>query len=308
MSMADKHIKLIVTGDSEKKSLHKSLQNCFPTHTANGDLVVWDVPRKAIHGGSTSHRLSADSPPLASMTKLVDEMFAETIASKKPKGSPPDFVIVIDDVELGNVGQEAVVVQAFLAAVNAKLALLQAEHSASHFKWIQTRVQECCSFHLLCPMVEAYFFADPATLISEGVTTNNHPLLAHPTDVEQFDASPDPHPDWLAICRAKDKEQKIIHPWWETSRHPKHYLTHLLTISAAPAYHETTLGARMIEATNWAAVAKTSTDSPIISALLEDIWDWFEQLPPAGSFQGSSSTTTYRVTTTHPSQRLLRNI
>lgn len=303
--MANKHIKLIVTGDSEKKSLHKALKSHFPTHTRNGELVVWDTPRKT--DGVTNFRIQA-GPISSSMTKLVSVMFTEALQSKHPDGIQPDFVIVIDDVELGNVGREDFVVQAFQAGVTAKLIELQSVYSSLEFQKIQARIQTCCSFHLLCPMVEAYFFADPTTLTSGGVTTGNPPMLFHPTDVEQFDASPDLHPDWQSAYQFKNAEQKNINSWWKTERHPKRYLTHLLAVSAAPAYHETTLGARMIEATNWATVAKTATDSPIVSALLEDIWDWFGQTPQAGQFQGTSSNITYRSRSTPPNQRMLRNV
>lgn len=303
--MADKHIKLIVTGDSEKKSLHKSLQKQFPTHTANGDFVVWDAPRKA--DGVTNFRVQA-GPPSRSMTKLVDVMFAEVLVSKQPNGTRPDFVIVLDDVELGNVGREDFVVRSFQTAVGVKLTTLQGEYSAAEFQEIQTRIQSCCSFHLLSPMVEAYFFADPITLTSGGVVAGNHPMLVHPTDVEKFDASPDPHIQWQSSCQIKNLQQKLINPWWKTECHPKRYLAHLLSVSAAPAYHETTLGANMIEATNWSTVSKTPTDSPIISALFEDIWKWFGKIPTAGQFQGTSSTSTYQVRTTEFNQRVLRNI
>lgn len=304
--MAEKHIKLIVTGDSEKASLHQSLKNCFPTHTVNGDLVIWDVPRKI--NGATSHRLAQGVAPSTPMKVMVDAMFSEILAGKKPNGSPPDFVIVIDDVELGNVGQEHVVVESFLTAVNAKLAQLQGLHSAAQFNSIQNRIRTCCSFHLLCPMVEAYFFANSNTLNVGGVAAGIKPMLVHPTDVEQFDASPDPHSEWRAACISKNAEQKERTPWWKTERHPKHYLTHLLSVSKAPAYHETTLGASMIEAIYWPTVATTPTDSPIISALLEDIWDWYGHHPPAGQCVGTSSNVMYRVAATPLRQRILRNL
>ncbi len=64
----------------------------------------------------------------------------------------------------------------------------------------------------------------------------------------------------------------------------------------------------MIQAVNWNRMAKTPTDSPIISALLEDIWDWFGQSPLPGDCVGQSSPATYQVRTLRPTQRLLRNI
>lgn len=304
--MAEKRIKLIVTGDSEKAALHRSLEECFPTHTVSGDSVVWDTPRK--EAGVTSYQLKVGKPPSSSLIALVNAMFAEALNSKQPKGTPPDLVIVVDDVELGNAGQEGVIVQAFQTAVRDKLNALQQQQSGSTFSRIQARIQTACSFHLLCPMVESYFFADSATLAVGGVAASVSPRLGHPTNVELFDAGPDPHPDWLALCQSKNSEQQSLYPWWQTERHPKHYLSHLLAISAAPTYHETTLGAQMIQAVNWNRVAKTSTDSPIISALLEDIWDWFGQTPLTGNCVGQSSPATYQVRTLRPTQRLLRNI
>ena len=305
--MAEKRIKLIVTGDSEKAALHRSLAQCFPTHTASGDSVVWDTPRK--EAGVTSYQLKVGKPPLSSMKTLVNAMFAEALNSKQPNGTPPDLVIVVDDVELGNAGQEGVIVQAFQTAVKDKLNALQQQQSASTFSRIQARIQTACSFHLLCPMVESYFFADSATLAVGGVAASISPRLLHPTNVEQFDASPDLHPAWQALCqRENSRQHSLEHLWWQTERHPKHYLSHLLDISGVEGYFETTLGAQMIQALNWNRMAKTPTDSPIISALLEDIWDWFGQTPLLGDCVGQSSPATYQVRTLRPTQRLLRNI
>ena len=305
--MAEKRIKLIVTGDSEKAALHRSLAQCFPTHTASGDSVVWDTPRAV--KGVTSYRLNPAASPSTPMKNLVEAMFAEALNSKQPKGTPPDLVIVVDDVELGNAGQEGVIVQAFQTAVKDKLNALQQQQSASKFSRIQARIQTACSFHLLCPMVESYFFADSATLAVGGVPTSVSPQLGHPTNVEQFNASSDKHPDWQALCQSENSRQhSLANLWWQTERHPKRYLSHLLDISGVGDYFETTLGAQMIEAVNWNRVAKTSTDSPIISALLEDIWSWFAQTPPLGDCVGQSSPATYQVRTLRPTQKLLRNI
>lgn len=304
--MADRHVKLIVTGDAEKKSLHKSLQKVFPTHNSDGDLVIWDTPRKA--DGATGYRLGAGAPPSTSMTALVDVMFAELLVGKRPNSVPPDLVIVIDDVELGNVGQEFLIVEAFQAAVNVKLLALEADRSAANFQKIKSRVKACCAFHLLRPMVESYFFANPATLAVCGVPFAHAPMLLHQTDVECFDATPDQNVKWQALYLEENSKKQLKDAWWKTECHPKRYLTHLLSANGAPEYQETVLGAKMIEATDWAVVAKTQTDSPVISALLEDIWDWFGIVPTPGRFLGNSSPATYRVRNTHPDTRLLRNI
>ncbi|MBK6648460.1 MAG: hypothetical protein IPG42_01345 [Betaproteobacteria bacterium] len=230
-----------------------------------------------------------------------------SFTSKTHNGVTPDLVIVIDDVELGNLGQEGIVVKAFQEAVKAKLDSLRANHSAVNLQRIQLRVHACCSFHLLCPMVESYF-CRPRNIGRWGSSADCKSKLGPSSNVEKFDATPDENPNWQTLYRAENARKQLKDTWWRTECHPKRYLTHLLSISNVAEYQETVLGAKMIEATNWAAVAKSETDSPIVSAFLEDIWDWFGIPPTFGQFLGQSSTATYRVRTTPPNQRLLRNI
>lgn len=305
--MPDQHIKLIVTGDLEKRSLHKSLQKAFPKHNCNGDLVIWDPPRKAIYGGFTSSRIDSSASPSISAVRLVDEMFVEALNSKRPNGVTPDLIIVIDDVELGNVGQEEVVANAFCAAIASKLKLLQAEHSANYFAVICQKIKTSCSFHLLNPMIEAYFFADIRMLIDK-FCLSVPPVLLHATDVEKFDARNDVNVDWTDFCSREDRKKSKVCNWWKTGLHPKHYLSHLIAASELPPYHEVATGARMIEGTTWESISKMPTDSPSISALLEDIWDWFGVPPSPGEFLGTASPATYRVRVKNPKNMLLRNL
>src|SRR4051812_44487686 len=99
-------IKLIVTGDMEKAALHESLRRLFPPQR-DGEEVIWDQPRK-LHC-ATSHPLSPGGSPSTAMLALAQAMLDEVAIGKR--GNPADLVMVIDDVELGNVGQEGVVAQ-----------------------------------------------------------------------------------------------------------------------------------------------------------------------------------------------------
>ena len=101
--MAGQRIKLIVTGDMEKASLHDSLRKFFPEQNVNGENVTWETPRKL--QCATSHRLRMTSEPSTQMKQLARAMLDEAILGKN--GTAADLVIVIDDLELCNHGQEA---------------------------------------------------------------------------------------------------------------------------------------------------------------------------------------------------------
>jgi len=114
-------IKLIVTGKMEKLALHKSLKRFFPGER-DGQPVIWDTPH-FVHGGTNDrlHPLSPECGPYRGMLNLAEAMLAEAVSSKDMTGEPADLVVVVDDVELGNIGQEAIVAAHFRAAVREKL-------------------------------------------------------------------------------------------------------------------------------------------------------------------------------------------
>lgn len=262
-------IKLIVTGDMEKAALHKSLQKFFPNQR-DGKQVIWDVPRGPLPC-ATSNRLRALAPnssPSKPMIELAKAMIAEAIAGKT--GQPADLVMVIDDVELENLDQEAVIAEHFRAAVNEVFRLKS--HDSKTEDRFRSELQQKCSFHLLKPMVEAYLFGDPAALGLAGVPNGVNPCLVHPTDVEQFESSDSL---WLPICHAENerKQQQNKH-WWRNERHPKRYLEHL-TERGHVTYEETTHGKDALIALDWGQVPKCQPDVPIVRSLFEDLSDWF---------------------------------
>lgn len=190
-------IKLIVTGDMEKAALHQSLKRFFPDNR-NNEAVIWDTPRKAQCVTSYPLKpLSSEVSPSSPMIELAKAMVAEAIAGKK--GEAADLVIVIDDVELGNLGQEAVIAEHFSAAVNRVIA--EKNHDANTEDRLRRELKTKCSFHLLKPMVEAYLFGDSAALELAGVPNGVNPYLVHPSDVEQFESN---DALWLPICYAEN--------------------------------------------------------------------------------------------------------
>jgi hypothetical protein len=265
-------IKLIVTGDMEKAALHESLQRFFPVQQ-NGLDVIWETPRKV--QGATSYQLKSltlgcvVSNP---MKELAKAMLAEALTGKK--GVSADLVIVIDDVELGNLGQENIIAEHFKTAVKEDIKI-RSNGSASEEARLRDVVRKKCSFHLLKPMVEAYLFGDSNALGLAGVPNGTNPCLVHLSDVEEFETN---DPQWLPTCHSENTKRQNNNPWWCHERHPKHYLQFLTTSS----YDETIQGKKALEELNWYLVPKCQNDIPVFRSLFEDISDWYNIPSPIG--------------------------
>ncbi len=254
-------IKLIVTGVMEKTALPKVLAKFFP-EKLNGKDVVWEEARQG--DGITGYPLPAfATEPARASLQLAKNMITEARAGKQ--GKPADLVIVLDDVELGNLGREANIAAHFRAAVEKEikaLKLLAADETA-----LRNTIQSKCSFHLIKPMIEAYLFADCNALQKAGMTTK--PSLCHATDVEQFEANGPP--GWVTQCRAENQKKATDNKaWWREECHPKHYLSYF-----NPDYEETAHGVSALLALDLQKMVQASTDAPLFCALIQDLADWF---------------------------------
>ncbi len=257
-------IRLIVTGDTEELALHDSLRRFFPTHRSNGEVVEWDVPR--FHrGGATSNRLDYAAQPNGAMKKLARIMLNEAIIGKH--GKPADFVILVDDVELANVGQETVVSHHFRQALEQELS--KTNYSGHNLINCKNILRSNCSFHLLKPMVEAYFFGgDVNVLHIAGVPIHIKPKLDK-TDVEMFEVI---DTKYIEKC-----EKQLEKPWWREECHPKKYLDYLIKQDkpCRRAYEETKHGKEALLALDWPKVPTQTTETPVVRSLFADIADWF---------------------------------
>jgi hypothetical protein len=283
-------IKLIVTSDMEKLALHKSLRRFFPSER-DGIDVIWDQPRKT--QCATSYPLSPDRAPSGPMKELAKAMIAEAGIGKK--GEPADLVVVIDDVELGNLGQENVIAAHFQKAMRQELN----KYNTKTIQRYQGILRQNCSFHLLKPMIESYLFGDTNALRVAGVPTGESPKLVHPTDVEQFETN---DPAWLPTCLRENAKRQ---PWWHHECHPKHYLEHL-TERGQVFYDETTYGKNALERLSWRQVPKCLDDTPFIRVLFEDIADWFGIPNPLGN--GETNPNFYPPRSVNRANLLLRNM
>ncbi len=161
-----KYIQLIVTGDLEKKALARSLEKLFDAllPMSGGSQHEW-LPTEKINGatGFPLPDLVAGQPH-KSMRAMANKMLA-ALEPGKDRQRQPDLIVLIDDVELGNLGRESVLADHFKAALQPlvqKRFPVQADANR-----IFAALREKCSFHVFKAMPEAYFFAD-ANLTNHG--------------------------------------------------------------------------------------------------------------------------------------------
>jgi hypothetical protein len=218
------------------------------------------------------------------MRALAKALVAE--AWEGADGKPADLVIAVDDVELANFDQRQLVCEHFRVALEHELQ--GRNPSAATLQRMRARLRERCSFHLLCPMVEAYFFADRRALRRAGCAPNVAPRLSRP-DVEDFECC---DPDW-ASCWIAQNQQKaappIPMPWWREERHAKHDLEHLVDQNGG--YYDEVIGGKAAFAELvWQRAAVDRESISLMSSMFEDLADFFGILNPLGDRRPSPLT------------------
>ena len=170
-------VALITTGAMEELALQKSLERIFPEHE-------FIAPKRL--DGFTSSRLPPDYASLRQRRPLLNiEKFAKTLIGRIAGGRRDepraDFVIGIEDMELCNADCPANITGALRDAVAQNL-----EQWADGPKRERLRLAlgERCSFHLMTPMTEAYFFADPDALARATGPGLDHPNLFDPSSCD----------------------------------------------------------------------------------------------------------------------------
>lgn len=257
-------VQLIVTGDMEQRSLHRSLGRLFPKDGA-GELVDWRPPIK--HNEVTTHRLlplSTRRGPSAPMQKLAQALATESLQGKVKAHAAPALVLALCDVEVHNHDQIGLIVTHLREALTQHLSTFESQTRARHAERLRTR----CSFHLARPMTEAWLFGDPHALRRLGVAPGRPHLRSR--DWEDFESI---DPAWLPRCAAIDAlhHNHKQEPWWREATHPKRYLT-FLTDEADP-YDEVLHGAPALEGLDWPALPVDPSATPYLRALIDDIAD-----------------------------------
>jgi hypothetical protein len=293
-----KRIRFVVTGDLERKAIAASISALFPRTASDGNPVVWLRAQKV--PAATTHRLTTSVPPSGTMKALARRVIAE--AAEGEDGSPADLVIAVDDLELHNFDQPEVVCDHFQRAMELEIEDRKLSQAAE--RRLRTHIRDRCSFHLLCPMVEAYFFGEPEALTRAGCAPGVEPLLVK-EDVEDFECR---DPVWLPNCTAENRRKAQPPnpmPWWREERHPKHYLEHLVARNGG-FYDEVLGGNEALKALDWHRVPSDGQSVMFARALFEDVADFFGVSNPLG--QGEPASFTYPARKVNRSKLLLRNL
>jgi hypothetical protein len=289
-----KRIQLIVTGRAEELALHNSLNGVFCRSN-----VEFLRPQRT--QDFTSNRLGKyPSTGQANRGSLAAKMAAALVAAVHPgrRAEPADLVIAIDDLELENQDQAGHVVDYFARSVR--------EHVEQHYPTMATRdrvytlLRERASFHLLVPMLEAYFFGDEDALKRASATNATNLFNARLNDLEDFRVD-DPRylsNEYLEIAR-RGRRNALPHP----ELHPKEYLRYLCDPleNRESAYQETRQGAAALQMLAWKQVTLMASHTKFIRSMLADIADALEL--PDTMFPGSREMLTERK-----APGILRNI
>jgi hypothetical protein len=246
-------IGLITTGECEHRGLPASLRRVFAGVDVELEPLLRPVP------SITSNYLSYPGPTTGG-TK-VDKLVESIMSTLESRGSS-DFIFAIDDLELPNLETPHHVTRLVSDAFRRCLG------TPTHREL--ERLRKRCSFHLLCPMLETYFFGEPAALERAGAT--RPPILDPSRHLEDFKSDDE---QFLAY---PDVAGHLRHPWRrpDRRRHPKGYLSFLVdpTDEGQPTYKETVGGCRALATLDWAQVFRYSPPGIVFAhALFEDLAD-----------------------------------
>lgn len=293
-------VRLVVTGDLERLALGPSLESILRAAGAN---VHFDTSFKAVNGAMTTAPLRDPSdrtlPVPAPVRRMANALVTETLI-RRPL---PDLVVGIDDLELANAHQPEVVVAWLRRALREVLDEKYPPYpSRDAAELARAALRARCSFHLLVPLVETYFFAEPAALTRAGVAAGV-PVHRVGDDVEKFETN-DPLFLPLAMIRNAEMAARQI-TWWCEERHPKRYLEFLVERSGG-LYDETRGGREALKGLDWPAVGAEPEAARFARSLFEDLAEWLGIPNPLGS--GTVAACTYPERTVRRETLSLRNI
>lgn len=313
-------VAILPTGRTEWHGLAPALGRLFPEHEfycLPTEAEVRSDPDHFPYPGFTSAQLTSthlDTPP-ESARELVSRAAQEALGDRRHAAA--DLVFIIDDVELPNMAQIDRVVAVMRRAVEAHLSEL--ERVGQHGRTAAV-LREKVSFHLIAPMVEAWFFADDCALAAAGVPAGTAVHFDTATDPEAFVTSDPAYlhateadcPEWAALARGRKK--KKLRPKWLGSQpreqHPKGYLQWLCRAPGernCTGYSESAGGSAALTGLSWEAVAgRAPAHLPLLRALVEDLSDGLAAEPSLdlGPPQGNPPTTRSGA----PREALLRNL
>lgn len=298
-------VRVVTTGVMEQRALHLSLQALFPEHEFvaherlngfTGAPLPPDIRELPPHSG---RRLSID--------KFVKTLIGLFAPGQRKDRRRPDYVLAIDDLELVNADAPENVIRAVREAVERTLR--NWDLSDDRRQRLEKDLQERCSFHLMAPMTEAYFFAD-----AQAFARATHPGPDHASgfdpivcDVEAFSVDDpaylDP-PDHRDIGWRKENRR----------RHPKHYLEYLTDPAhdGKVRYDETRMGVQALASLAWPDVLcperHPSPHRRFARSLFADLCDMLGTAQTATGLSALDRRHCEPRTWPPPPQRVLRNL
>jgi hypothetical protein len=211
-------------------------------------------------------------------------------------GTPADLAFLVDDLELFNTAVPERAIRYVRAAVSMRIEARWP--SSDRRKRSADLVRRRCSFHLLSPMVEAYFFGEPAALHRAGA---RRAAQFDPTsrDLEHFLTN---DPDFLAPPDGK-------RPVWATqtrARHPKCYLRFLCDPDGQNrrTYRETKEGYEALRALDWRQVLAPESHVRFARAFLADLAEGLGHTDASRLFPGQP----HELTSRNVRDNVLRNL
>ena len=284
-------VAIIATGVMELDGLEDCLGRLFPSH----DFET--IPARAGRPGQRAEpfsqsftcrqRRGAASEVPSNLTKVMRDLAGQVYPRRRDAA---DFSMVIDDLELFNIDQPGVVIDAIRDAARAHLDRLVG-HPLERAE-LAACLRERVSFHLAVPMTEAWFFSGGQSLAPNGVPAERRPRLRAGADAEVFETDdPEYSADDGTLCaQMADRNQRrderrrapwILTPqrdaaWFTRERHPKAYLEWLCRDpgdNKCTTWREADPGAAALRALDWEAVLSHPSHCGYARALLDDLAD-----------------------------------
>ena len=312
--VADPRIGLLITGQAKGLGLPDLLQRTFPQAEF---LTLWEIQSsRKPHPGFTSASVASLDPdnPRTLLRKLIQH--AAGALTRKPRDGGVDYVLFLDDLELENQSQPALVCSKVRQAASSHLEHLAARNNGHLVDRTRRLFQERLSFHLAAPMLEAWFFADPNTLGNHRdltqLTPGRDPEDLRVEDPAYLESTPSECPSWLELT---PKKQKTHRPSWirlptaDRTRHPKAYLAWLHREpqhKKCSTYRETHEGADMLRKLQLSNALTHPAHMGYLRALVLDLCDMLEL--EATPWDGHAAPETARLPIPNAPPRVLRNL
>lgn len=306
-------VALVVTGRLEFRGLAGALRRLFlgteffiaPSLV---EVELYDSTSARVDPARNAKNVAQGNTP------KIDELIGH-LAGNLCGRDAADISVLVEDLELANRGNEENVVQATRASVERHLARVAGRRDGPLD--LADRLRERASFHLFDPMVEAYFYDDPATLDTAQGRLGRVAHRVRGKDPERFEVDAPAEPAYFAAvgeCPRHRRPKDRRCPWGGDGRreHPKKYLKYLCR-EAPPnefcsTYLETSGGADALAQLDWNVVLATPGSAPCLRALVEDLAEALGQPPEIHGWPDAPTSEAPTARFRAPRARVLRNL